>query len=52
MPKRFIPSLKNYIEHSWLLYVIKLKLERLSIDRNQFIADLPVSQTGILLENA
>ena len=37
MPEIETPFLKNNIEHSWLLYVIKLKLERLSIDRNQFI---------------
>jgi len=46
MPEIEIPFVKKDVEHSWHLYVIKLNLERLSIDRNQFIEALREKNIG------
>jgi perosamine synthetase len=46
IPEIEIPPVKDDIEHSWHLYIIKLNLERLSIDRNKFIELL--KQRGII----
>jgi perosamine synthetase len=40
LPQIEIPTEKNNIQHSWHLYIIKLNLEYLTIDRNQFIGEL------------
>jgi len=40
LPAIETPVLKKYIQHSWHLYVIKLNLEELTIDRNYFIEEL------------
>ncbi|MEW5702884.1 MAG: DegT/DnrJ/EryC1/StrS aminotransferase family protein [Candidatus Zixiibacteriota bacterium] len=34
-------------QHSWHLYVIKLRLNRLTIDRDQFIAELKTAHIGV-----
>lgn len=39
-PQIEIPTVKDDVQHSWHLYVIKLNLEQLTIDRNQFIEEL------------
>jgi dTDP-4-amino-4,6-dideoxygalactose transaminase len=40
LPQINIPVVKDDIQHSWHLYVIKLNLDLLSIDRKQFIEEL------------
>jgi len=40
LPQIIIPFESNNIQHSWHLYVMRLNLEYLSIDRNQFIEEL------------
>ena len=40
LPCMTIPDVKNDVQHSWHLYVIKLNLEYLSIGRGQFIEEL------------
>lgn len=40
LPQIETPTTKNDVQHSWHLYVIKLNLEQLTIDRNQFIDKL------------
>ena len=37
---------KDYARHAWHLYILKLNLEKLSIDRAQFIEELKAEQIG------
>ena len=40
MPEIQVPTCGANLEHAWHLYVIRLKLNRLKIDRDRFIEDL------------
>jgi len=40
IPSIETPSTKKDVQHSWHLYVIKLRLDLLTIDRNRFIEEL------------
>ncbi len=40
MPGIELPEVSSDVEHSWHLYIIKLNLEMLSIDRDRFIEEL------------
>jgi len=46
MPELEIPVTKDYARHAWHLYILKLNLEKLSIDRAQFIEELKLEQIG------
>jgi len=46
MPEIQIPLVNEGIRHAWHLYVIQLNLERLDIDRAQFIEALRVANIG------
>lgn len=46
MPELEIPPKKDYARHAWHLYIIKLNLEKLSIDRTEFIEELKKEQIG------
>ena len=41
-----VPVAKAEVEHAWHLYVLKLNLEALRINRNQFIEELKVRNIG------
>ncbi|TYP52406.1 DegT/DnrJ/EryC1/StrS family aminotransferase [Thermosediminibacter litoriperuensis] len=41
-----IPSAKKEVEHAWHLYVFRLRLEMLKIDRNRFIEELKNRNIG------
>ena len=41
-----VPVERPYVEHSWHLYCLRLRLERLRIDRNQFIEELKKRNIG------
>ncbi|HQY58787.1 MAG: DegT/DnrJ/EryC1/StrS family aminotransferase [Nitrospira sp.] len=45
VPEILCPSAAAHVQHAWHLYVIRLNLEALRIDRNEFIAQL--QQAGI-----
>lgn len=45
VPELLCPSAAAHVQHAWHLYVIRLNLESLRIDRNEFIAQL--QQAGI-----
>ena len=40
------PSVQPWVEHSWHLYVLRLELDRLSIDRARFIEELRARNIG------
>ncbi|SPF43957.1 conserved hypothetical protein [Candidatus Desulfosporosinus infrequens] len=46
MPELEIPTTKDYARHAWHLYILKLNLEKLSIDRAEFIEELKAEQIG------
>ncbi|TGE33824.1 DegT/DnrJ/EryC1/StrS family aminotransferase [Desulfosporosinus sp. Sb-LF] len=46
MPELEIPVEKEYARHAWHLYILKLNLEKLSIDRTEFIEELKKEQIG------
>lgn len=46
MPELEIPPTKEYARHAWHLYILKLNLERLTIDRTEFIEELKKEQIG------
>ncbi|MDR3587458.1 MAG: DegT/DnrJ/EryC1/StrS family aminotransferase [Desulfosporosinus sp.] len=46
MPELEIPVTKDYARHAWHLYILKLNLEKLSIDRAEFIEELKNEQIG------
>jgi perosamine synthetase len=46
-PYLIIPTVKDYVETSWHLYVIKLKTEKLKISRDQFINELQNRGIGV-----
>lgn len=41
-----IPIERPEVEHSWHLYILRLNLEMLKIDRNQFIEELKIRNIG------
>jgi dTDP-4-amino-4,6-dideoxygalactose transaminase len=41
-----IPVERPYVEHAWHLYVLRLNLQVLKIDRNQFIEELRIRNIG------
>ncbi len=45
-PQLETPSLKPWVEHAWHLYVLRLRLERLTIDRARFIEELRARNIG------
>jgi len=46
MPELEIPVEEEYARHAWHLYILKLNLEKLSIDRTDFIEELKKEQIG------
>jgi len=46
MPELEIPVTQDYARHAWHLYILKLNLEKLSIDRTEFIDELKKEQIG------
>lgn len=46
MPEIEIPVELDYARHAWHLYIIKLNLEKLTVDRAQFIEELKEEQIG------
>ena len=40
------PHVKDYVRHAWHLYIIRLDLDRLTIDRGQFIQALRGENIG------
>ena len=41
-----VPSCRNGVQHAWHLFVVQLNLERLKINRNQFIEALREKEIG------
>jgi dTDP-4-amino-4,6-dideoxygalactose transaminase len=41
-----LPSCRNGVQHAWHLFIIKLDLERLKINRNQFVEALREKEIG------
>ena len=41
-----LPACRNGVQHAWHLFVIQLNLERLKINRNQFIEALRKKEIG------
>jgi dTDP-4-amino-4,6-dideoxygalactose transaminase len=41
-----IPAARAHVDHAWHLYVLRLRPEMLSIDRNRFINELTARQIG------
>jgi dTDP-4-amino-4,6-dideoxygalactose transaminase len=46
MPELEIPRELEYARHAWHLYIIRLNLEKLSIDRDRFIEELKAENIG------
>lgn len=46
LPEIETPEELDYARHAWHLYIIKLNLAKLSIDRNQFIEELKEEKIG------
>ncbi|AET70703.1 putative PLP-dependent enzyme possibly involved in cell wall biogenesis [Desulfosporosinus orientis DSM 765] len=46
MPELEVPVELEYARHAWHLYIIKLNLDKLSIDRNRFIEELKAENIG------
>jgi dTDP-4-amino-4,6-dideoxygalactose transaminase len=46
MPQVETPSVRPWVEHSWHLYVLRLELERLTIDRARFVEELRARNIG------
>jgi dTDP-4-amino-4,6-dideoxygalactose transaminase len=46
MPELEIPRESEYARHAWHLYIVKLNLEKLTIDRAQFIEELKAENIG------
>ncbi len=45
-PEIITPVVKDHVRHAWHLYIIRLSLERLTIDRGQFIEALRKENIG------
>jgi len=46
MPEVDAPSVRPWVEHSWHLYVLRLRPDRLTIDRARFIEELRARNIG------
>lgn len=46
LPEIIRPCVAAHVQHAWHLYVIQLDLDRLTIDRNEFIKRLQRAQVG------
>ena len=46
LPEIVTPHVKDHVRHAWHLYIIRLDLERLTIDRGQFIQALRSENIG------
>jgi dTDP-4-amino-4,6-dideoxygalactose transaminase len=46
LPEIITPVVKDHVRHAWHLYIIRLDLERLTIDRGQFIEALRRENVG------
>lgn len=46
LPEIIRPHVASHVQHAWHLYVIQLDLDRLTIDRNEFIKRLQRAQVG------
>lgn len=46
MPELEVPVELDYARHAWHLYIIKLNLDKLTIDRNRFIEELKAENIG------
>lgn len=46
MPQVETPSIRPWVEHSWHLYVLRLELGRLTIDRARFVEELRARNIG------
>lgn len=46
MPELEIPVELDYTRHAWHLYILKLNLDKLKIDRSQFIEELKTEKIG------
>jgi perosamine synthetase len=46
LPEITVPAVLDGVQHAWHLYVIRLNLERLSVDRNEFIELLKKENIG------
>ncbi|MDR3289053.1 MAG: DegT/DnrJ/EryC1/StrS family aminotransferase [Peptococcaceae bacterium] len=46
LPELETPVEQEYATHAWHLYILKLRLEKLNIDRAQFIEELKAAQIG------
>ena len=42
-----LPTSRSYVDHAWHLYVIRLELDQLSIDRDQFISEMEDRGVGV-----
>jgi dTDP-4-amino-4,6-dideoxygalactose transaminase len=45
-PALELPTCRTEVEHAWHLYVLRLHLEKLTIDRNRFIEELKARNIG------
>jgi len=45
-PELEIPKVRSNVEHAWHLYVLRLNLDMLTIDRARFIAELKARNIG------
>jgi dTDP-4-amino-4,6-dideoxygalactose transaminase len=41
-----VPAARDHVEHAWHLYVLRLRPEALTIDRDQFIEELALREIG------
>ena len=46
LPEIITPVVKDYVRHAWHLYIIRLDLERLRLDRGMFIEALRKENIG------
>lgn len=46
MPELATPTVAPYVQHAWHLYIVKLDLDRLEIDRARFIKELHALNIG------
>lgn len=47
VPEIIVPKVSEKVEHAWHLYIIKLNLERLKINRDEFIQTLTAENIGV-----
>jgi dTDP-4-amino-4,6-dideoxygalactose transaminase len=47
VPELEVPAVRPLVQHAWHLYVLRLRPERLTIDRDRFIAELVARNIGV-----